>query len=175
MTILGYPKTLAWANFGWPKASVPTTYGGTHVDCHIETDINATYSTTFDSASGQNILKNVKVTVKINSLRSWVLKGVPTSADQAAILKHEQGHYNIAGITATDIENALTNLQNSTVKDLLNDAKTEVSDWTAAGQTEEDTYDGSVADGGTDHGNDITQQSAWNSKIAAASSLNDLP
>jgi len=32
MTILGYPKTLAWSNFGWPKASVPTNYGGTHVE-----------------------------------------------------------------------------------------------------------------------------------------------
>ena len=85
MAIVGYPKTLTWANFGLPKNTVPSSYGGTHTDCHIEIDIDATFQTTKDPTVGDFILKNVKVTVKINSLKSWVLKGVSKSANQAAI------------------------------------------------------------------------------------------
>jgi Bacterial protein of unknown function (DUF922) len=176
MAVLGWPKTLSWASFGTPKTSVPASYGGSHTDCHIEIDISYTHGgATLDSASGDYKLKNVSVTVKTIATGTWVLKGVSKQSDQAAILKHEQGHYNIAGITARDVETALKALRNSDKGDLLNDVTTTADDIIASGQTEEETYDGSVADGGTDNGNDITQQAAWNSKITAAKSLADLP
>jgi hypothetical protein len=176
MAVLGWPKTLSWASFGTPKTSVPGSYAGSHTDCHIEIDIGYTHGgATLDSASGDYKLKNISVTVKTIATGTWVLKGVSKQADQAAILKHEQGHYNIAGITARDVETALKALRNSDKSDLLNDVSTTADDIIASGQTEEETYDGSVADGGTDNGNDVTQQAAWNSKIAAAKSLADLP
>src|SRR5437667_11695833 len=107
MAIVGYPKTLTWANFGLPKNTVPSSYGGTHTDCHIEIDIDATFKTTKDPTVSDFILKNGKVTVKINSLETWVLKGLSKSANQAAVLKQEQGHSNIAGLTPKDSENPL--------------------------------------------------------------------
>ena len=91
------------------------------------------------------------------------------------MLKHEQGHFNIAGITARDVERALKNLRNSDSGDLITDATSTADAIIASGQTEEDTYDDDPANGGTDHGNDATQQAAWGSKIAAAKSLSDLP
>jgi Bacterial protein of unknown function (DUF922) len=177
MAVFGWPKTLSWANFGTPKTTVPAAYATiAHTDAHIEIDISYVHAgATLDATSGDYKLKNVNVTVKTVATGTWVLKGVSKQSDQAAILKHEQGHYNIAGITARDVETALKALRNSDKGDLLNDVTTTADDVIASGQTEQETYDGSVADGGTDHGNDVTQQAAWNSKIAAAKSLADLP
>ena len=176
MALLGWPKTLAWTDFGKPVSSVPSAYTGSHTDCHIEIDIGYSWGgTTPVKPGGDFQLKDVKVTVKIDSSATWVLQGVSTGADRAKVLKHEQGHYNIAGITARDVEHALKALRNADAGDLQTDATTTADGIIASGQTEEDTYDDDPANGGTDHGNDVTQQAAWNSKIAAAKSLADLP
>lgn len=175
MTVLGIPKTLAWWNFGVPKDKVPDDYAGSHVDCHIEIDIGASFGATSAGLAGGHKLTSVLVNVKLVAGRTWVMKGVPKLPNQAAILKHEQGHFDIAAITARDLDAALKALRNDDPKALLAEASQLVSSITSSGQTEEETYDGDVADGGTDHGNDVTQQAAWNSKLAAARSLGDLP
>lgn len=175
MTVLGIPKTLAWWNFGVPKDKVPDDYAGSHVDCHIEIDIGASYATTSAGVNAGFKLSNVVVNVKLVAGKTWVMKGVPKLPNAAAILKHEQGHFDIAAITAKDLEAALKALRNDDRNALLTEASDLVSSVTGSGQTEEETYDGDVADGGTDNGNDVTQQASWNSKIAAAKSLADLP
>jgi hypothetical protein len=176
MAVLGWPKTLAWKDFGVARATVPTSYQGTHTDCHIETDISFSFTVASPAVKGGDYqISSVKVVVKLNALKTWVLKGVSTASNQAQVLQHEQGHYNIAGITARDVEQALLGMSDSDQKQLRTDANAMAASIIASGQTEEDTYDGPVADSGCDHGNDIGQQAAWNSKIAAASSLADLP
>ena len=111
MAVLGYPRTLKWVNFGTPVAKVPKSYQGTHTDCHIDIDISYTTGGTIkDADSGEYSYKDIKVTVKVNALHTWVLKGVPTGANQAAILNHEQGHYDIAGLAASDLDSALSDL-----------------------------------------------------------------
>ena len=176
MALLGWPKTIFWKDFRPPVSTVPSSYYGSHTDCHIEIDIDYSWGGTKPVKPGGDYqLKDVKVVVKINSLGSWVLAGVPTASNQAKVLKHEQGHFNIAGITARDVERALKNLRNSDSGDLTTDATSTADAIIASGQTEEDTYDDDPANGGTDHGNDATQQAAWGSKIAAAKSLSDLP
>lgn len=176
MAVLGWPKTIAWTDFGTPVSSVPASYSGTHTDCHIEVDINYSWGGPVAvSGSSDYKLKDVKVEVKINSIDTWVMTGVPTSKTQATILKHEQGHYNIAGITARDVEKMLTNLRNADANDLANDATTKADSIISDGLAKEDKYDDVAANGGTDNGNDVNQQNTWNSKIAAAKSLADLP
>lgn len=176
MAVLGIPKTLTWADFGTPVGTVPSSYTGTHTDCHIEIDISYTHGgTTKDPASGDFMLRSVNVTVKVDKLNTWVLTGVPKSKTQAAILKHEQGHFNIAALAAKDLLAALKALRNSDAGDLITDADTALSDALSSGQTEEDTYDDDPVNGGTDHGNDAAQQAKWNGLIAKAKSLADLP
>ena len=117
----------------------------------------------------------MKVVVTIDSSETWVLTGVSTASNQARVLKHEQGHFNIAGITARDVDRALVALRDSD-SDALESSVNDVADGIiSSGQAEEDRYDDGPANGGTDHGNDVTQQATWNSKIAAANSLSSLP
>lgn len=176
MALLGRPKTIFWKDFRPAVSTVPLSYNGSHTDCHIEIDIDYSWGgTRLVKPGGDYQLKDVKVVVKINSLESWVLAGVATASNQAKVLKHEQGHFNIAGITARDVERVLKNLRNSDADDLTTDATSTADAIIASGQTEEDTYDDDPANGGTDHGNDATQQATWNSKITAAKSLSDLP
>jgi hypothetical protein len=176
MAVLGWPKTLNWTHFGKPRTSVPLAYGGSHTDCHIEIDIAYSWQGTRRlTPGGDYALREVKVVVKTNSLDTWVIAGVPTASNQARVLKHEQGHYNIAGITARDVERALAALRNSDSNALEAEATSVADAIIASGQTEEDTYDSDAADGGTEHGNDVAQQATWNSQIAAAKSLDDLP
>ena len=176
MAVLGWPKTLRWSDFGAPRGSVPSAYTGSHTDCHIEIGINYSWQGTRRVTPGGDYqLRNVKVEVVIDSTDTWVLTGVSTKSNQARVLNHEQGHYNIAGITARDVERALSALRDSD-SDALEAAATDTADGIiASGQAEEDTYDDDPVNGGTDHGNDVTQQATWNSKIAAAKSLADLP
>lgn len=91
MSLIGWPKTLRWSDFGTPVASVPSSYTGSHTDCHIEINIDYSWGGV----------------VSIDAQNSWVLQGVSTGSSQASVLKHEQGHYNIAGITARDVDTAL--------------------------------------------------------------------
>ncbi len=176
MALIGWPKTISWKDFGTPVSTVPSSYEGSHTDCHIEIDIGYSWGSAKPVKPGGDYqLGDMKVVVKINSLSSWVLAGVSKASNQAHVLKHEQGHFNIAGITARDVEHALKNLRNSDSGGLTTDATDTADAITASGQTEEETYDADPVNGGTDHGNDATQQSAWNSKLAAAKSLDDLP
>jgi hypothetical protein len=176
MALLGWPKKIHWSDFGTPVASVPTSYTGSHTDCHIEIDINYAWgSTTPTKPGGDYQLKDLKVEVKMDKLNTWVLQGVATGSNQAAVLKHEQGHYDIAGITARDVERALKALRDSDSDNLQATASSTADSTIDSGQTEEDTYDSDATSGGTDHGNDANQQAAWNSKIASAQSLDDLP
>ena len=176
MAVLGIPKFLSWLDFGKPVTTVPSSYAGSHTDCHISIDISFTHGgTTLEKSSGDYMLKSVNVTVKVDKLNTWVMTGVPKQKDQAAILKHEQGHFNIAAITAKDLEKELKALRNADPGDLITDADTALSDALSSGQTEEDTYDGDPVDDGTDHGNDPAQQAKWNGLIAKAKSLADLP
>ncbi len=176
MALLGWPKTIFWKDFGTPVASVPASYTGTHTDCHIEINIDYSWNgTTPVKPGGDYQLKDVKVVVSIDTANTWVLQGVSTGKSQAQVLKHEQGHYNIAGITARDVENALKKLRNADPTDLETDATSTADSIIGDGQAKEEKYDDDPVNGGTDHGNDVQQQATWNSKIAAAKSLADLP
>ena len=176
MALLGWPKTLRWSDFGKAVSAVPMAYTGSHTDCHTEVSIDGNWhGTARVKPGGDYQLREVKVVVSILANDTWVLDGVAKAKNQAQVLKHEQGHFNIAGITARDLERALKALRNSDSDALEADASSTMSTILTAGQTEEETYDDDPANGGTDHGNDVTQQSAWNSKIAAAKSLDDLP
>jgi hypothetical protein len=176
VALIGWPKTITWSDFGKPVASVPTSYTGSHTDCHIEIDISYSWGgVVAASSAGDYKLKDIKVVVQIDKLNTWVLQGVNAGANQAQILKHEQGHYNIAGITARDVETALKNLRDTDQNAIATNASSTADGVISSGQTEEDTYDGDPTDGGTDHGNDANQQAKWNGLIAKAQSLDDLP
>jgi hypothetical protein len=176
MAVLGWPKTLNWSHFGPARADVPSSYSGSHTDCHIEIAIDYSWhGTRRVTPGGDYALREIKVVVNTDSLNTWVLAGVSSASNQARVLKHEQGHYNIAGVTARDIDRALAALRNADADALEADATSVADALVASGQTEEETYDDDPANGGTDHGNDVAQQATWNSKIAAAKSLDDLP
>ncbi|MDQ6628878.1 MAG: DUF922 domain-containing Zn-dependent protease [Pseudomonadota bacterium] len=176
MALIGWPKTIDWTVFGAPLAAVPSSYGGSHTDCHIEIAFDYSWHGTRRVRPGGDYqLSDVKVIVKIDHLDTWVLAGVAKAVNQARVLKHEQGHYNIAGITARDVDRALSALRNADSSALEAEASSVADAIIAAGQAEEDTYDDDSANGGTDHGNDFTQQATWNSQIAAAKSLAGLP
>ena len=62
MAVLGWPKTLAWKDFGAPRATVPTSYQGTHTDCHIETDISFSFTVASPTVKGRLIIEKQAMT-----------------------------------------------------------------------------------------------------------------
>jgi predicted secreted Zn-dependent protease len=68
-----------------------------YTNCTIDFNYQANHS-------NNNYILHFKVTLQMNNYKSWMDKARITSADQlAAILKHEQGHYNIAYLEQQEV------------------------------------------------------------------------
>lgn len=166
--LVGLKKTLAWSNFV-KKIENPPAPGTLVPGAETLATVAFSHKTapTTASGSGYTLADSVTVTVSLDAkswVKSWVLK--KSAADQAALLKHEQGHYDIAALIARDYFidiMALKGWEYTTQADVDTDyqaLKTEMRTKTKDAQDlyETETKNGTVA--GT--------QSAWNGYIQKA-------
>lgn len=88
----GFPRTLAWSNFGRAPANPPA-----------DAQTGAGFSTTGWSVQVVNGVYRVagfRATVSLNPGQTWAIQSARSSAD---LLRHEQGHYDITGLIARDM------------------------------------------------------------------------
>jgi len=156
MALTGLPRALTWDDF----SEVDETPDGGDELAYTEAKWSLSYG--FPPGTGDYKLNNIVVSVRILSDKSWVV----TEGKTDALLKHEQGHYDITALGARDLHRALPALRAKTEAALR--AKVDDLDATtqAAVNAMNDKYDSAA--GGTNHGLDAAAQVRWSGKIRGA-------
>lgn len=103
---------------------------------------------------------NFVVSLSMNRTASWVVSGSET----AALLTHEQGHFNITALGARDFMNDVLTAVGGTESDLLSQIDSARSSAQSLINSMNDMYD-SDPNCGTDHGTDAANQQQWNLRI----------
>jgi hypothetical protein len=160
MNPANFNYTIAWTDF--TEKSVSPTQGRSAFT-------QAKWPFNFDigkNLEGKFIPKNVKVTVGMDKVKSWVVK----SDESDSLLNHEQGHYNITALGARDFLNGLLDLEADTANELNKAA----SDLQSSTQTTINSVNSTYDDDpncGTDHGSKSDKQAQWDLRIKNA--MND--
>lgn len=156
MALVGLPRGITWDDF----TEVEEQPAGEHEAAYTKARWNLSWG--FPSGIGDYTVANVNITVEMLRDESWVVSGSKT----AALLRHEQGHYDITALGARDLHRELPRLRSPTesglrtaVRNLENRIKAEVAAMNVR-------YDGTS--GGTNHGQDSAAQTRWNGTIATA-------
>ncbi len=161
--IQGWPRTLIWNTFRPVTSSQDPTDPtlSAHVDCSVK-PINPRFKWTLQPDSkGLYRFVDCAIKVSLNSAATWVV----TKKKTTALLSHEQGHYDIAGLVAVDLCRAIL----ETTAEKLPDLKTKAQDWITTYDAQwslvDDQYDAS-----THHGDKKyeTQQRLWKAAIQGA-------
>jgi predicted secreted Zn-dependent protease len=165
--LTGRDKTLVWADFGKPVSKAKPAAGGTAVAAHTEVEYPIQYGW---SSSGQSfsLADDVKVNVRLNPTKSWVADWVFNEAKQFQddLLKHEQGHYDIAALLARDMFIEIMQLKGQVFgsKKALDAAVKAVVDEHRS-QRVHDKYDEKSE---SNHGLNSTQQKVWDTYFVKA-------
>jgi hypothetical protein len=127
------------------------------------------------NAAHRHWLTSVTVNVTLNAGAMWVVRGQQTDA----LLRHEQGHYDIVALLARDLYNNLISLVQPTPHNFdtahaLNDAidgpgrvTSQLMDWLSPEPRHGHRRDG-VYDQQTNHGLNAQAQAIWNNAFARA-------
>jgi Bacterial protein of unknown function (DUF922) len=160
MNPANFNKTIAWTDF--TEKTVSPTQGRSAFT-------QAKWPFSFDidkNADGKYIAKNVKVTVGMDTVKSWVVK----DDESDSLLNHEQGHYNITALGARDFLNGVMDLEADTAKEL----QKAINDLQSSTQSEIKSVNSMYDDDpncGTDHGTKADKQAQWDLRIKNA--MND--
>jgi hypothetical protein len=104
----GHDETLGWQDF---QGNVPAKRsGGDDAECDARFDLAYDYDWDDNPKSRGYRVDHVQVKVILNRANMWAVKASRT----AALLKHEQGHYDIVALVARDLYNELTNWDSTT-------------------------------------------------------------
>ncbi|HEY8256193.1 MAG TPA: hypothetical protein VIG08_00900 [Gemmatimonadales bacterium] len=98
----GHDETLDWRDF---QGTAPANPAGDAAQTEARFDFQYDYE--WDDSKGDHHgyrVNNVQVKVILDRASMWVVKG----ARSDALLKHEQGHYDIVALIARDLFNELT-------------------------------------------------------------------
>ncbi len=97
----GHEETLAWQDF---QAAPPAKHSGDDAQTEVRFDLLYDYEWD-DTPKHQGYrVDHVQVTVTVDRPSMWSVKASRTDA----LLKHEQGHYDIVALIARDLFNELT-------------------------------------------------------------------
>jgi hypothetical protein len=153
MPVTGFDTILTWANYRQLK----TRPAGETLDAKTTTDYR-TKNPVVQKAGNAVSIKSIDVEIQINSQDSWVL--IEQMDDE--LLRHEQGHYDIAALAARDLHSKLLKLQLKDVHTLDTERKKTGDEI----QHKLNVVDGRY-DTATDHGDVKTEQDKWNRALAA--------
>lgn len=169
--IIGLNRVLAWGSFR-VKNSPPPGDGvfGNAALTQAEFKVSGMnlVATAPGTSSDLKLEDTILVTVTLNPGVSWVANWVKQrqAAEQALLLKHEQGHYNLVALLARDYFEALTPLRDKIYTDGA-DLQTDVTAITQSFQSKagpvQERYDDD-----TDHGSKQPDQDKWNRLMRSA-------
>jgi hypothetical protein len=157
VVLAGWPRSLAWSDF----PEVATRPAGATEAAQISTEVVQPDRVDIARAGGSLRLSSYTVRVRLVRDECWVV------ADQKsdALLVHEQGHYDITGLTARDMVAALAGVRASSAADLQQQVTDIIAAAGALASSLTSLYDGS-ASGGTNNGRDAAAQARWNTHLA---------
>ena len=167
--MIGWPRTLAWSDFTAIPESAAVflrARNGHPIVARVSISIGFLPGNSPRSLDGRTF-NRVDVRVNIDRLE-YVPSRLP-AAQSAAYLRHEQGHVDLMGLFAREMEVRLSALRGSTAEDLTRQAEALVNESVAQARTyaiNTPTLD-CVYDRETNHGMNRSQQDRWNGIIAS--------
>jgi hypothetical protein len=167
----GHEETLTWADFRGSVPASQTSGEAAYAEAKFDLDYDYEWDDTRGAAHGYRV-NHVQVTVSTDPAVMWSVKSARTDA----LLKHEQGHYDIVALLGRDLYQELTGWDSTSPPKRFRrdtDLKDAVSrvlrgyKRLAAQIAGSSSADG-VYDTKTKHGQDSTVQDKWNQALAAA-------
>jgi len=109
-TLSGWPRNISWSDF----QEVGARPAGVNEAAQIKSDVTQPNRVGVVPDNGMRRLAAYTVTVSIGRDQSWVV----TDQKSAALLAHEQGHFDITGLSARDLVTDLSALRAATLEGL---------------------------------------------------------
>ena len=154
MPLNNFSYTLSWSDF----TTVPSRPHGVEEDAQIHSEIRPGKFTL--ARKGRSVtITDVDIEIALVSTDCWVLSSQANNAD---LLRHEQGHYDIIALNARELYKTLVGLSAASVHAL----QTQASKLQATIQRKVTSVDARY-DTRTDHSRNTTIQQTWNRRIAA--------
>ena len=154
-TLTGWPRDLGWSEFS-DRNSRPA---GESEDAQVSVQLQGS-EVTVVRENGRFRLGDSELPMAVDKADSWVVK----DKKSAALLAHEQGHYDIAGLCYRDMVNALRKLREKSPARLGRAVKRVMDKHDTRGDDLSDLYDSKAE---TDHGQNQKRQAAWETQIGA--------
>ena len=162
MPVTGWRTQLAWNQF----RVVTSRPGGVLENAQIGAQISPPANVQVVRENGVVRLPSVTVTVRVNSANTWVMTG----QQSAALLDHEQGHWDIAGLVAHELHNALAAIRAADATALAAEVRTVIQRFQSKVDALQIQYDRE-----TSHGANAAGQSTWNARIRGCISGGNSP
>jgi len=166
--LTGLFRTLSWSDFRVVQASAPGPNDPPADAAATAVNVNPSGLNLQGSPPNLSLADTIVVNIvfdRSNSFKnSWVVTMSPS--DQARLLSHEQGHYNLTALLARDFFLQLMAMKGNayaSAADMQNDLNAAQAATVARTQEISDAYDA-----GTSHGTDPDGQSKWLGYIQTA-------
>ncbi|MET0152698.1 MAG: DUF922 domain-containing protein [Candidatus Binatia bacterium] len=154
ITVRADPPVLTWSAFRSVESLAESE------DAHIAAEISFPRPLRMESADGVYRLPAFTITVAPEPARTRVRRSAQRSA---ALLRHEQGHYDIVVLAARALGRELASITASSASDLSRAVEDCVAKHTERAARSSEAYDRE-----TDHGRSLSEQTRWSARIAAA-------
>lgn len=173
----GLFRKLAWSDFSGTQPSSNPHNMVAQAAPEFSVTGASTQSVGKGASQSWQLGDTVTVTIKFDSAKSWVLPLVSqmSQADKDALLKHEQGHYDLVALLARDCFIELMQLKGARLSSsavVAQEVQSIHGRYGALAQPLQDLYDGKSQ---TDHGRDKAKQTVWDGFISTASSQTRVP
>jgi hypothetical protein len=161
VTLTGWPRSLTWNEFS-ERSSRPV---GSDEAAQIGSEAVQPEQVDIDRVNGRFQVKDYTVNVEIVAADTWVV----TSQKSNDLLNHEQGHYDITGLTARDMVADIAAARGQSPKDLGEQVQKIIARTRALGAKLTKLYDGD-GPGGTANGKNAANQKKWDAHLASCAS-----
>jgi hypothetical protein len=137
LVVNGWPRALTWDDFR-EIGSRPADAEGNE-NAQIHSDVNQPERVSVAREGGQRRVSSLTVTISIVRADTWVVG----SAKTPELLSHEQGHYDLTGLSGREMGNEILAARAGTLEDLqrqvtaiIERARERGQDWNARYDTE---------------------------------------
>lgn len=152
MALTGFNHQVQWSEF----RTVPRRPAGVAEDAQIDTRAQGFQFRTRQRPGEPCRIDGLNAGVVVNRAHSWVVRG----RDNAQLLAHEQGHFDITALGVREIYNRMEGLEAEQCPD-INRLVSAIQQEVQARVTQADA----AYDRETDHGNNAGAQQRWTQRI----------
>jgi hypothetical protein len=156
VTLTGWPRSISWDEF----SEVAAAPGGAAEAAQIHSEAVQPEQVEVDRDNGRFRVSAYTVRVEVVADDSWVVK----SQKSSALLAHEQGHYDITGLTARDMVAQIAAVRAASPQDLQTQVTAIIERTKTLGKRLTDLYDGDGSTG-THHGKHAANQARWEAHL----------